>query len=459
MPKIPLALVIVGERMRQSPPLTPVAFDRLKTSISRYGLIQPLVLDSDNTLICGGRRYAACAELGLIEVPVVYKDTPEGAVSLREMELEENTQRADMSWQDKVRAIAEIHRQRQRLAAQTGDMWTMVLTGELLGLSLASIGNATQLDKLLRGGDTELAACTGIVDALNVMTQRRLDDANRRLALRIQADAKKLYPIKGTDPAVQPTVDGDETEVMDLLTGEVSTVDLSNTVLRGNALDLLSTTNVVFTHIITDPPYGIDMDMLQQEGSGMDVDRVRATHDVSNNLEMLRLFIHRAVPHFTGFLVLWTDAMNFRYLHDIGIEAGLAVQRWPITWHKTSHCMNQAVSYNTTKNTEIAIVMRQRNAIIPRPAQSSVISAPTLFSKDHLFAKPASVWYALYTMFTQPGDTVLDPFAGTGSAPLAALDSNLRPSCCEIEEHHYNALLVKMQQKYKSLLGPDIRFV
>lgn len=43
----------------------------LKKSIAAIGLIHPLIVNQNNELLAGGRRYTACTDLGFTEVPVV----------------------------------------------------------------------------------------------------------------------------------------------------------------------------------------------------------------------------------------------------------------------------------------------------------------------------------------------------------------------------------------------------
>lgn len=50
---------------------TETNIEKLKKSIETVGLINPLVINDDNELIAGGRRYSALKELGYTEVPVV----------------------------------------------------------------------------------------------------------------------------------------------------------------------------------------------------------------------------------------------------------------------------------------------------------------------------------------------------------------------------------------------------
>ena len=44
--------------------------EKLKKSIETVGLINPLIINENNELIAGGRRYTAMKELGYEEVPV-----------------------------------------------------------------------------------------------------------------------------------------------------------------------------------------------------------------------------------------------------------------------------------------------------------------------------------------------------------------------------------------------------
>lgn len=50
---------------------------KLKQSIQEYGLVQNIVVNKDYTIIGGHQRVQACAELGIMEVPVMILDLPE----------------------------------------------------------------------------------------------------------------------------------------------------------------------------------------------------------------------------------------------------------------------------------------------------------------------------------------------------------------------------------------------
>jgi ParB family chromosome partitioning protein len=69
--------------------------EKLKKSIETVGLISPLVINNDNELIAGGRRYSALKELGVQEVPVFRVDKSESEQEL--ISIDENLVRKDLT--------------------------------------------------------------------------------------------------------------------------------------------------------------------------------------------------------------------------------------------------------------------------------------------------------------------------------------------------------------------------
>lgn len=68
----------------------------LMESMRKYGLLQPIVVDPEYTLIAGYRRLMAAKQLGWKTIPVVVVNRIEDIDHL-EMELEENIQRKDFT--------------------------------------------------------------------------------------------------------------------------------------------------------------------------------------------------------------------------------------------------------------------------------------------------------------------------------------------------------------------------
>jgi ParB-like chromosome segregation protein Spo0J len=82
-------------------------------SIKSLGLLQPIVVTTENKLIAGHRRLASCRRLDMTEVPVVVAEHIHDAVDLLKAERDENTCRKPMTASELIslgRQIEELER-------------------------------------------------------------------------------------------------------------------------------------------------------------------------------------------------------------------------------------------------------------------------------------------------------------------------------------------------------------
>jgi hypothetical protein len=101
--KIKINEVVVGDRRREDIG----DIEGLAKSIKTYGLLHPIVIDSKNNLVAGGRRLAACKSLQWGEIEF----TPLGELTekqLRIIELEENLRRKDLTEYEKSRDLVKL---------------------------------------------------------------------------------------------------------------------------------------------------------------------------------------------------------------------------------------------------------------------------------------------------------------------------------------------------------------
>lgn len=70
---------------------------------------------------------------------------------------------------------------------------------------------------------------------------------------------------------------------------------------------------------------------------------------------------------------------------------------------------------------------------------SDAFRAPKVRSKDHLTEKPTELLRQLIEAMTVPGEMVADPFGGTASTLVAALELDRRAWGCELLDTNYNA--------------------
>lgn len=503
----------------------------LAESLRVYGLIQPIVIDQNKRLIAGGRRCAAASSLGWTDILVVYRETLTED-ELHILELEENIQRKDETWQEKALHIHTIHQIKQRTKALDAEIWGQRETGAMLGISSTHINYCLTIAKLLR---SELDSANKPIqgarfwscDSLSAAWKLWLRDKQDKLLAELAARAQVATESTASEtPEVSQLIEKFNTETLGTLASDIpvdqqahilslrqragglgylelteteartlylsnpinppeefeeyyqekraylsqrkDTIHLSNRLVNIDCIKYMfdPSNKERFDHIITDIPYAIDMDNLNQQnplGGMKDIDTVEALHDVDYNLKLIADFFpaafHCTKPN--SFVITWCDQMLWQYMYDHAIKAGFAVQRWPITWVKTSSCMNQCAQFNTTKDTEIAIVCRKKGSTLAKQPQTSVITASRddmCKSLGHPFAKPFEVWQFLINLVSIEGQTILEPFSGRGSGVLSMLRLKRNVIGLELDVAHYNALLENVKTLYYLPLNPNFQF-
>ncbi len=99
----------------------------LTRSIEAVGLLHPIVVCNDGTLIAGARRIAAFVQLGRTEIPHTVVDSLEDALTLLLAERDENTERKDFTPSEAVAMSERLEplerkaaKERQRLGQEKG---------------------------------------------------------------------------------------------------------------------------------------------------------------------------------------------------------------------------------------------------------------------------------------------------------------------------------------------------
>lgn len=463
----------------------------LMASIKKYGLIQPIVVTPANKLIAGGRRYfshLALVEMGetqYSQIDVTFKEALDDD-DLVEMELEENLIREDLTWTEYCLGILKIHRIKTRKSAALGESWTNAQTGIAINKSRQRVDQILPVARALeadRNRTTTLWLCNDTKEAQMWLISQAEELAKQELATRSLGKAglalAQKFAIPGT-PVVTNTLTGAAAQPvlipsMSMPPGSINAptqnlpgapiekpklhINVADYFHHGHCIPWMITHKGEFHHIITDPPYAIDMDMIQQDNVGMDVSKTREAHEVEENLELLKDFVQAAFESMQdkGFLVMFCDAMNFRFLHDLGVKAGFAVQRWPVVWCKPQAANNSA-GFNFTKATEDAIVMRKNNTtLINHQALNwrMIPKGPLDKDFDHPFAKPSALWDWFIDACTLPGQTILEPFAGSGSGVCPMIRKGRQWRACEREPQHVMEFLRNITKTYSEYLASN----
>jgi len=446
--------------------------EELANGILKNGLIHPPLVSklSGGTkpyrLVGGERRMQAMKLIGLEEFPVnIREEMPEHEV--RELELMENLHRKEMRWQEKCVLIARTHR--LKVAAASKDMisWGTSETGSLLGVSNAHVSHATQVAEYILKGDDDVLAASSLFAAYEVLLKKKDDlvtamlskDLNEtaarsvtRMGFITQADdVDSIFDLNDVDVKAKAGII-EQPE----LSGKLD-FNLSALFRLGDCLDVMrSMPDECIDHVVTDPPYGID---LEQMTGLKNIDTVIDTHQVDQNISMFEPFLTEVFRLLkpSGYCAFWYDISHHEKLQALALKIGYKAQRWPVIWRKLHPCLNNAPRYNTTKNMEFAMLLRKSSSsFLCCPQNSSFIDADGSAERklyDNPFAKPMAVWRYLLEAIAREGQTILDPYAGQASCLRTVINMRMIPMGIEIDVDHFNKGMLNLSKLINEING------
>ena len=208
--EVDVDLLVAGEQQPRGA-LNEAKLEELAASIRANGIIQPILvrrMGSTYRIIAGERRWRAAQRAGLLKVPVVVRDVPEGGErQLLEIALVENIQREDLNPIDEALAY-------QRLADEFG--LTQDQIAAAVGKDRASVANYLRLLKLPEEVRRDVAAGSlsmgharallGIGDAA-ALRQAARDVIARALSVRDTETLVKKLAVPAPRPAAPPSLD------------------------------------------------------------------------------------------------------------------------------------------------------------------------------------------------------------------------------------------------------------
>lgn len=383
--------------------------DGMCTSISRFGLIQPIVLGhlgDEIVLIAGGRRLTSLRRLGIRTlihgVHYVWKDeASEGEdkkLRFKSMEIEENVKRKDLSWQEQVEGKRQLLQIMQtihgvakpgptfkdekgfgtnRLAAMLGEAQSNTSRDLQLAEAMAQIPG-------LKNAETKAQAFTQLKILSSVASMHRSGKANDAANAAAGRVVDKTWTFFEQDFRLASTPGTIPDESVDL--------------------------------IWTDLPYGADItNMSQKSSDGATFDD---TQETALNLlpaiatESFRVLRNDRFAVFCfGFDIYGALCANL-------LAAGFNVAKVPFIWVKNTKSTENPLSMYSNAYEPI-LVARKGNPVFINPGQSNVINIPVVTDRLQVVQKPVSLVQKFLLDMTAEDATVVDWCAGTGTTGVA----------------------------------------
>jgi site-specific DNA-methyltransferase (adenine-specific) len=221
------------------------------------------------------------------------------------------------------------------------------------------------------------------------------------------------------------------------------------------------------TFLHTDPPYCL----LTRRRKGGDPRDPRANKKIDRNpivrFETVRdyrvfteAWMTRAVAHLTpdATLAIWTNLLGKEPILAVARSLGFSHPRGEYVWGKRTTDKN--ANEQLLRVYEVALVLSRTPAPPPSPGDLPTVWAVVGGYDDdaeaarwgnHPHHKPFSVLEPLVRTWSRPGDWVLDPFAGSGSMPSAALRLGRRPACLEVEPEWAERVTRRLRETAREL--------
>ena len=271
-------------------------------SIKEKGLIQPITVDESLNLIAGGRRLAACRKLGFQTIPAIIRKV-EDEIDAREIELLENRERKNMTWQEDMNLTAEIHRLMQN---KHGDSyWSQSSTAKLIGKSRSAVQDALELSEAMKHVPEIAEAPTA-------------DSARKTF--------KRLIETAVVNEAVQEVVEKEQAKNVKWASDHYVVGDVRKRI--GAIAD------GVMNFAEVDPPYGIDLkEKRKNKGEHLDKYNEVDKKDYPNFIEFVAKQVYRVLAD-NSFCVWWYGPTWHDQIRDILTKVGFTIDPIPAIWYK-----------------------------------------------------------------------------------------------------------------------------
>lgn len=195
--------------------------------------------------------------------------------------------------------------------------------------------------------------------------------------------------------------------------------------------------------VVTDPPYGIDYSGGQTEYGEEKFNRLQADEDLDGAIQLYREMCAEAKR------VLKPDGHFYAFTRWDVYPAFLATTteffdiRNCLVWVKNNHGLGDLSGQYAPKH-EFAIFAGAEDARPlqdGRPTDVLEYAKPNTSEYDHPTEKPLDLIVDLLTNSTQEGDTVLDPFMGSGTTAVAAIQNDRDYVGFEVDEENYRPVV------------------
>lgn len=395
---------------------------QLADSILRLGMLSPVkvrpVEDGKFELVAGGRRYRAF--LTTLERYLPCSVQAGDGLWSKESELEENTQRKDLDWPEQTKLFEQIDREKRLKYGETSGRgknvtlgWSTEKTAALVNEDESSVSKKIKMGKKLRERP-ELAQMLGHLPFSAAVKQLEKLETNEAFHKKHKAGLVSV----SADVRLCSCLDG---------------------------VDSLADSSVAFWP--TDPPFG-NSEIEQQTGSARTNMVFTGLIKESDNLdaEKMQALLEILVPKMSkkmvlgGFACIFFAFEHYHFLTTLLRSNGWLVQHAPLIWSKGApKGVPTGYSYPSSYEPILFCQYKEKSRRLNGDGLKNVLECPPVpvNQRLHSFQKPTKLLSDLINTCSQPGDLVVDTFAGSGAVVKTAKLLNRNGLGFEIDKDNW----------------------
>lgn len=437
------AIKIAADRQRKL--FDPAKLHEFADIIQSQGLLHPIILriqGDDYYLVAGERRLRAIQDIYALggqimhDGEVVRKNaipytllSDLDPLAAEEAELSENIHRENLTWQERAAAHARLSLLRQAQAAQSGQ----------------PIPTVADLAIEVRGSS----------DGVNQETTRR------ELIVARHLDNPAVKAAKTVDEAFK-ILRKEETATkhrdLGAAVGRTFTADLHQAI-HGDSLEWMAQCpDAQFDCVLTDPPYGMGADEFGDSGGLAEgAHGYKDNHETFTKIACVLAQESFRITKEQAHLYCFCDIDNFSFLRDQFSMYGWNVFRTPLIWYKKSGMRAPWPEQGPQRKYETLLyaVKGKRNVL---KMLGDVLDYGPDSNLGHAAQKPVALFEDLLRRTCLPGNSVLDPFMGSGTIFAAAHALKVRAVGVEMDQASYGIALsringLKAQQELDLAIG------
>lgn len=411
---LPTEHLIVPPRQRKE--MDAKALSDLQEDIEKNGLLHAIVVREDGrTLVAGERRSKAMSGLHMLSkpfyhdgelvpadhFPIVIVNTDNDQIRQLEIELNENLLREELSWQDRVNAMADLH----KLRAAQNEKQTFADTSREVAEKTATKSTppaiAAEISRAMITAD--------FLDRPEVSNARNEKEAFNAASRIIREQFVSALP---TLPSNHSFVEGE------------AVAELKKLVRQKRQ----------FRCFIMDPPYGVNAQTFKN--------RTKTKHEYDDSVEYALKLNHKLIELASklstddGHLWLFCDVDHFVGLREFAGSVGWKVFPTPIVWDSGTrgHIPNQKDAIR--RNYELILFARKGERGLSHVMDDIIRNLSGGTIEHHAAAKPFKLFELLLRLSCVPGDNVLDPTCGSGTIFHAAAHAKVNAVGIELDAEY-----------------------